>query len=245
MCSEKNLSAKSSYYLDLDELIAVAQDRNTKQRAGHRVAIELPTDHLPGGLQVFLPLAGDVHRRLDYVCQTGTSSPQRDCQIRHDLLGLSRDVTTHPYSFAACVKRACARGEDKSRHVLRHGGIVQVVSQRTPQSLRAGERSPAHSARQDLVVPAAGIDAESSEPSVLEGAVEPFDFSFCEEVEAAQARAHERLLNELPSYTVSPLGYSHGHHGHVATAHPVSEQLKEADDFSSSQSHDTDYARRG
>lgn len=80
---------------------------------------------------------------------------------------------------------------------------------------------------------------------MFEGAVEPVDFSFCEQVEAAQARAHKRLLNELPSYTVSPLGYSHGHRGHVATAHPVSEQLKEADHFSSTQSHEAHYARRG
>ena len=107
------MSAKSSYRLDLHELVAVAQDRNSKQRAGHSVVTELPTDHLPGGPQVFLALTGDVHRRLDYVGQTRTSSAKRDCQIRHDLLGLSRDVT-HPHNFAARIERAGACSKDKS-----------------------------------------------------------------------------------------------------------------------------------
>ena len=80
---------------------------------------------------------------------------------------------------------------------------------------------------------------------MLERAIEAFDFSFCEEVDAAQTRAHKRLLNELPSYTLSPLGYRHSHHGHIATGDPVSEQLKEADDFAFSQSHDADHPRRG
>jgi hypothetical protein len=98
----------------LDESVAVTEDGDPEQGAGHVVHTEVPTDHVPRRNEVVPVVAGDVDRSLDRAGEVGTGCRQRGPQVRHHPFGLPGRVTDRD-GRAGLVERTGAGGEHNYR----------------------------------------------------------------------------------------------------------------------------------
>jgi len=128
---------------DLDELVSVAQNSYTDERAGRVVIPETASYDLPGCDEILLSLRRDVDHRLHDVAEVGTRCAKSELEVRHDLLCLTLDVSDG-HDVPCGVERASACGEDQTRYSTCDGriGIRDAVG----EVLRADEldmrRSP-------------------------------------------------------------------------------------------------------
>src|SRR5712691_2792069 len=100
--------------LDLNKLVRIPENGDTKQRARHIVVAEDGRDLVPGRDQIRAVGAGDVDRGLDHVLDRGTGFGERGPQIRQALPSLRGDGSRRR-DLTVRIERASSRGEDQAR----------------------------------------------------------------------------------------------------------------------------------
>jgi hypothetical protein len=79
---------------DFDQLISVAENSDTEQRARRVVIAEVTADDPPGSQEILLPLRRDVDRCLHDVFELGSSGTQGDPKVHHDLFRLACEISS-------------------------------------------------------------------------------------------------------------------------------------------------------
>jgi hypothetical protein len=115
-------SAEGGDRFDLYQLVRVAQDGDTQQRAGSIVVAKMSPHYRPGGEQVLAALAGDVGRRLDNIGQVRACGLQGGTQVDHDLLRLTDHIVAGNCR-SVLIERTGAGREDQPRDVVHHGSV--------------------------------------------------------------------------------------------------------------------------
>jgi propanol-preferring alcohol dehydrogenase len=115
-------SAQGGDRFDLYQLVRVAQDGDTQQRAGGIVVAKMSPHYRPGGEQVLAALTGDVGRRLDNIGQVRARGLQGGTQVDHDLLRLT-DHIVDGNCRSVLIERTGAGREDQPRDVAHHGSV--------------------------------------------------------------------------------------------------------------------------